>query len=456
MPPGRSLPLAAGENGAADEAVVLLSMPAGSQVPAGGDAGTQQPQRVLLRSQTFSLDGGSEGGATSAGSGMSSAHLVLRPEPPAAQRGASRLWGGSGGASSGASGTAGLECRLAARIAVQQFAVAGGDSVAEAASVTITAGCYVSNLSDLPLAMLLEGAAAGASLIAPPAAGEPPALPAPQSSAASLANGGNAARPGALLAPAATVPLMQLWQAGQGGKAGRHRRQSSWSSTGDMLRQLSGGLLPASQPAPSAGGGGGGSPGLRFALASAAPSTADTDAPTPRPELQQAADGAAAAAAPLGAWSAALLPYAAAGRQRLYLQQPAPEGSGGGSTTVMLTHRVLLAGGAFHLVLFRCAPAPALVAACATASGWELLIESAALAAATHPDLRVLAAPPPQGPPAAVRGAKRHGGCCRRGAVPARRGRRRLLHLRGCAACRAAGAWSWPPPLPPCPALPCL
>ena len=350
VPAGRSLPLAAGANGSAEEAVVLLSLPAGSTVAGGGGAQTQAAQRMLLRSQPFSLEGSSEGVTTGAGSSSSSsAHLVLRPEPPAPLPIASRLWGAGGSSAGGGSGgLAGLECRLAARVEVQQHAVAGGDATVEAASVTITAGCYVTNLSELPLAMLLEGAAAGSPLGAPPAAGEAPALPSPESSTASVPNG-SAARPGALLAPAATVPLLQLWQAGGGGFAGRHQRQRSWSSTGDMLRSLSGGLLASSHPAhaPTAGSGG---PGLRFALASEAACAADGDAATPRPELQQEAGDAAA---PLGAWSAALPPYAAAGRQRLYLQQPAPDGGAGGSTTVMLTYRVLLTGGAFHLVLFR-------------------------------------------------------------------------------------------------------
>jgi len=68
------------------------------------------------------------------------------------------------------------------------------------------------------------------------------------------------------------------------------------------------------------------------------------------------------AAVPGRCWSAALQPFVAAGRQRMYLQQPAAATgaaySGAGSSSgsgeaVMLTWRVLLTGGSFHLVLFR-------------------------------------------------------------------------------------------------------
>ena len=121
-----------------------------------------------------------------------------------------------------------------------------------------------------------------------------------------------------------------------------------------MLRTFSGGLLPSpASSTPAAGGPGG--PALRFALAAPA-DVSEGDLPTPQAKLQQQPGGLQAAslvpAAPLGEWSSRLQPYEAAGRQRLYLQQPGSSTAGSGGL-VMLTYRVLLSGGCFHLVLFR-------------------------------------------------------------------------------------------------------
>lgn len=421
VPAGWSLPLPAGRSpsGAATEAAVLLSLASsiGGASPAAGEGQAGQRQ-LLLRSQPFSL--GPEGEDSGEGSGSNSAHLVLTTEAPPARRVGSGLWRSSSGSTTDTAADPRLECRLAARVDVQQHSAAGGTATASAVIVTITAGCFLSNLTGLPLAVLAEGAAAQAALPWAAAAGQGAAEPGaagehagpsmagrqqsaaaghdsplltPQSSAslpsvasvgsttaapAAGSGGSSAARQGTLLPHAATVPLLALWQAGSSSKGARARRQSSWGSTSDMLRSFSGGLLPTStQPAPAAPGAAApGKPALRVALVAGNPgpagvgnlgaaASADMDAelPTPhtvlhQPEGQLAPGGPAEA--PGHCWSAALSPYAAAGRQRLYLQPPDPpsssgcEGdSGGGGDGLMLTYRVLLARGSFHLVLFR-------------------------------------------------------------------------------------------------------
>ena len=366
VPAGQSLPLPTGDGGAA-EAVVLLAATA-SWEAAGSSTGPEQQQRqqqLLLKSQPFSLDSDSE-----ASSGSRSTHLLLVHEPPApaaaAARGLASFWGGGSStpAEASSSGSRGrVECRLAARVQVQEHPAANGAAAATAVSVTITAGCFVSNLSGLPLAMLAEGAAADSVL----AAGHPgstqleqPAL-SPENSAGSLPSprsppSASSARQGVPLPHASTLPLLHLWQAdGSSGKQQRrrHQRQGSWGS-------FSGGLLPSPSTqqlqVAAAGAAAAGGPALRFAIAAAAaaaPPTGDDELPTPQPRLEQELQAAAPAPA-LGSWSAALPPFTPAGRQRLYLQQPTAAG-GASAGVVMLTYRVLLTGGSFHLVLFRCA-----------------------------------------------------------------------------------------------------
>lgn len=350
------------------------SQPAGDSTPSG-----QQHQRLLLRSQPFSLSSENEepsDGSTSS----SSTHLVLTTPPPPPARGGG-LWRSSSSSSAAADATGGwgkLECRLGARVAVQHYPVAGGTASATAVTVTVTAGCFVSNLSGLPLEMLVEGAAAEAE--ASPAAADgsdgaqqpaatgsaPTMLILPHASTArSLPSGGSigvvaeeadgevgAARRGVPLPHTATLPLVRLWQAdgaaGSGSSGSKKRRQPaqqqrSWGSTSDVLRSFSSGLLP-SGPHQSQQQAGSSRPALRFALTPADPAA-------PGAAQAQQAD-----------WSAALEAFAAAGRQRLYLQQPAAapagscddEGHCEASSVVMLTYRVLLSGGSFHLVLFRC------------------------------------------------------------------------------------------------------
>ncbi|KAL4436856.1 hypothetical protein ABPG75_003995 [Micractinium tetrahymenae] len=410
VPAGWSLPLPAGRSpsgGAADEAVVLLPLAGvhnSSPEPGEGQPGQQQ---LLLRSRPFRLEPEGEDGS-SEGGGSSSTHLVLATEPPPAQRSSSGLWRTSSAAATGAASPR-LECRLAARVEVQQHSAAGGSASAAAVSVAISAGCFVSNLTGLPLAMLAEGAAAEASLPAtagaaaaaagagPNAAEQQHAAAAhgdsalsPQGSALSLppvgsigsttamlgagGGSGSAARQGTLLPHAATVPLLHLWHASSS-RGARAQRQGSWGSTSEMLRSFSGGLLPSSMQHASGapGAAAAGKPALRFALVadgpapgaagSAAGGSVDTDSdlPTPRIELHQPEGQllpGKPAAGPGRCWSAALAPFAAAGRQRLYLQPPAPASGGSGSSSgggdgVMLTYRVLLNRGSFHLVMFR-------------------------------------------------------------------------------------------------------
>lgn len=351
VPAGRSLPLAVAGSGVAAEAVVALRVPGGS----GGSGDGTAAQQQLLQSQPFSLDCSEDGAA--AGSTAAGVHLLLRPEAPAApaRNGSRGFWGGSSSSALDSSGSRvdAVECRLAARVEARSYTAVGG-AAAEAISVAVTAGCFVSNLTGLPLAMLAEGAAASEATAATAAGigGDQPSAAHPQQHA--------------LLPPAATVPLMHVWRSREeGSKQARHQRQRSWSS-GDMLRTFSGGLLPSPVTAQPAAAGPGG-PALRFALA-APLDPSEGDLPTPRTKLEQwpgTPAGAAAHAVPLSVWSTRLRPYDAAGRQRLYLQQPrgsqangtaAPGGSAeaeGGGGLVMLTYRVLLSGGCFHLVLFR-------------------------------------------------------------------------------------------------------
>lgn len=358
MPAGQSLPLAVAGSGLAAEAVVALQVPANSSGGGGGGSSAEpgqklQPRGQLLRSQPFSLDCSKDGAA--GGSSGAGVHLLLRPEaqPALARNGSRGFWGGSNSGAADGSGSQAepVECRLAARVEARSYVAMGG-TAAEAISVTVTAGCFVSNLTGLPLAMLTEGAAAGEALTAAGSGGSDQALAQQQQQ-----------QQQALLPPAATVPLMHVWRSGEdGSKQERHQRQRSWSS-GDMLRTFSGGLLPSpasSQPAAAAGPVG---PALRFALA-APLNPAEGDLPTPRSMPHQWSSspaGAASQPAQLGEWSSRLRPYDAAGRQRLYLQQPrgaadsssSPGAESGGGGLVMLTYRVLLSGGCFHLVLFR-------------------------------------------------------------------------------------------------------
>lgn len=385
---------------------------------------------MLLRSPPFKLGADVDDGGEGSGSGGT--HLLLANEPLSARRSSSSLWR-SASAAPDATSEPRMECRLAARVDVQQHSAAGGTASAAAVSVTITAGCFVSNLTGLPLALLAEGAAAEAALPAaaeaagagagggpsevaahqPLGEGHDDALLSPQSSAVSLpsvpsvgsttgmlgpsSGGGSAARQGTLLPHAATVPLLHLWHAASS-KQGRAKRQSSWGSTSDMLRSFSGGLLPSpTQHAPAAPGTAAPRwPALRFALvpqeralavaaagdaAASAAASADegVEPPAQRTVLHQP-EGQLAPGEPTVApgrcWSAAVSPFAAAGRQRLYLQPPSPgsgdgPGSDGGGDccdSVMVTYRVLLNRGCFHLVLFRQVPTHALPASCLVAA----------------------------------------------------------------------------------------
>lgn len=362
VPAGQSLPLAVAGSGLAAEAVVALRVPASSSGGGGSlaEPGQKlQPRGQVLRSQPFSLDCSEDGAA--GGSSGAGVHLLLRPEaqPALARNGSRGFWGGSSSGAADGSGSQAepVECRLAARVEARSYVAAGG-TAAEAISVTVTAGCFVSNLTGLPLAMLTEGAAAGEALTTAGSGGSDQA-PAQQQ------------QQQALLPPTATVPLMHVWRSGEdGSKQARHQRQRSWSS-GDMLRTFSGGLLPSpasSQPAQPATAAGPVGPALRFALAAPLDPT-EGDLPTPRSMLHQWSSspaGAASQAAQLGDWSSRLRPYDTAGRQRLYLQQPrgaadssssSPGAESGSGGLVMLTYRVLLSGGCFHLVLFRWAGA---------------------------------------------------------------------------------------------------
>lgn len=370
VPAGQSLPLAA-PSGAAGEAIVMVHA-ATSGAAAGSPGPSPQQQHVLLQSQPFSLDSSGEG--ESEDGSATAVQLVLRPPPPPMSRSSSRLWGGAAAAAAEdkPGGDAGLECRLAARVEARSLSTAGGAAAAASVGVVVTAGCFVSNLTGLPLAMLAEGAAeADVATAARYAvhlsqqeqetqqqAQHSPSLLPPESSTHSLPDSiaGRSARHSMLLPPAATVPLMHLWRSVGGGGLGRHRRQSSWGATTDMFRSFSGGLLPSQQQAGGTAGAAG-RPALRVALAAPADTT-DADLPSPQLQLQQRhgyEPGAAGVPASRGAWSSALDPYAAAGRQRLYLMQPDAAAGGGGGGAVMLTYRVLLSGGCFHLVLFRCA-----------------------------------------------------------------------------------------------------
>jgi hypothetical protein len=354
LPAGASLPLGAGAGGVAEEAEVFLPLElAGS----GGDssgAAAGPPQRLLLRSRPFSLspEGEGEGGRAS-----SAAHLVLSPPPPAARS----LWRGGGGADA-AGGWGELECRLGARVSVQRFSVASGAAAAAAVSVTLSPGCIVSNLTGLPLQLAAEGAVLevpggfGAEdggrqqagvLSLPPAstAQQPPGLEGSVAEAGGDGGGGARSRPGLALPHGATLPLLHLWRpAAAAGVKRQHARQRSLGSASDVLRSFSGALLPsgaAAQQQQQQQLEAGGALALRFA---AAPSAAGAAAGEP-------------AAPPAAPWSAALPAFAPAGRQRLYLQQA------GGGGAAMLTHRVLLSGGSYHLVLFRHVPLAPLAAA---------------------------------------------------------------------------------------------
>jgi hypothetical protein len=362
MPAGQSLPLPIGDRGAA-EAVVLLA------VTTNREAGSEQQQKqLLLKSQPFSLDSDSSEASSDSSRSM---HLLLAHEPPApaaaAARGLASFWGGGSSTPAEASSSSSrgrVECRLAARVQVQEHPAANGAAAAAAVSVTITAGCFVSNLSGLLLAMLAEGAAADSVMAAFQAGStqleqQPQAL-SPENSSSSLPSprsppSASSARQGVRLPHASTLPLLHLWQAdGSSGRQHRrrHQRQGSWGS-------FTGGLLPSPSTqqlhVAAAGAAAAGGPAVRFAIAAAATAapTGDEELPTPQPRLQQELQ-AAPAAPDLGRWSAALPPFAPAGRQRLYLQQPNAAG-GASAGVVMLTYRVLLTGGSFHLVLFRCA-----------------------------------------------------------------------------------------------------
>ena len=162
-----------------------------------------------------------------------------------------------------------------------------------------------------------------------------------------------------------------------------HRRQSSWGAS-ELFRTFSSSLLPSlqqledpppppptpqqqqQQSAPAATPAAVPAvpqplPGLRFAL-EAAPLYTPVDSVEPPVRMSPRAEPsagtpAAETAARRGAWSAPLAPFAAAGRQRVYLQHPASsgggDGGGGATAALMVTYRVLQSGGRFHLVLFR-------------------------------------------------------------------------------------------------------
>lgn len=379
---------------------MLLPLGAAAGMSAGSSSeSTQQGQleaqhQLLLKSQPFKLECENEEDS-SEGSGSSSAHLVLTTDPPAAPRSGGSLWRSASANAAGSAATPRLECRLAARVEVLQHSAAEGTASAASVSVTVAAGCYVSNLTGLPLAMLAEGAVTEAAAVKQAAeqaqqqqqqAALPDALLSPQSSTLSLASvgstgsttamlgagggSGSSARQGMLLPDSATVPLLHLWHAASG-TGQRAQRQGSWNGTSEMLRSFSGGLLPSpvqrEAAAAAAAAAAAGRPALHFALVAPAPAgagaaaegagiDADAEQPTPRPTLQQEEGQLAptgdAAAAPGRCWSPALPPFAAAGRQRMYLQPPSATASGTGDA-VMLSYRVLLSRGSFHLVLFR-------------------------------------------------------------------------------------------------------
>lgn len=245
--------------------------------------------------------------------------------------------------------------------------------------MTLTAGVYVTNLTGMPLAMQLQGAACELDLpalesaraaalrgeggaAAGPAARpqqEPCLLPSTEPSAegadpacaAAVAAGGGAAPPPAMpgcpppppslpLAGDATLPLLHLWgcfgTVGGGQGSARHARQSSWGAS-DLFRTFAGGsasrpadgaaLVPTPLP-PAAPAGVPGPPALRLAIPAAAAEDSDPDLlPTPltpaTPGLQPSAPGPALAggtAATLGGWSTAVNMFRPVERRRVYLQ----------------------------------------------------------------------------------------------------------------------------------------
>eukprot|EP00887_Chlorella_sp_A99_P008011 scaffold12.g8011.t1 len=381
------------------EAAVQLLVPAqgpgaplaarAAAAPADGGAPAGQ---VLLRSQPFSLEGTGD------------AHLLLSTQHRTQWGGGGSLFGrrNSGGSSSGGEGGAArLECRLAARVEVEQHAAV------ETVSVALTTGYFVSNLTGLELGMQLQGVASEVELPALAAASSPrlPALsargpaspgvvvPMPAAAAPADAAGGAPAAPAAaggphapalLLADGATLPLLHLWgsfgSGAGGGGEGKHKRERSWGAS-ELFRTFSSSAkalaavdAPAAPPAKTAAPGPSATaaPGLRFAVvaaerqaaqqlqqqqqqhgsgsgAEAGGEGADPDR-LPTPAALAPAAGApllsGEAVAALGGWSTPVDPFLPVKRRRVYVQ-------GGGGAPVMLTYRVLLNRGHLHLVLFR-------------------------------------------------------------------------------------------------------
>jgi hypothetical protein len=211
--------------------------------------------------------------------------------------------------------------------------VSAGGNI-ETVSITITPGCFVSNLSSLPLLMHPEGTTQEASLCIRCSAGQSEAAgrgePGSPHAAELL---GYASNQQLLLDDGGTVPLLHLWGGSGAGAAASpsgpgaegegppqgslHRRVRSWGNA-DIIRTFSstgGPLQPQGPLEPS-------KPALRFAILAAAPVAEQGRSPYEAGPSGGEAGACTVAAATSAepAWSSRVDPFKAAGRQRLYLQ----------------------------------------------------------------------------------------------------------------------------------------
>ncbi len=254
----------------------------------------------------------------------------------------------------------------------------------ETVSITITPGCYVSNLSGLSLLMHPEGTHAAAALTntntdSKPAAAAAAAVTGAQPwDAPGHQQQQHAYHQQNVLADGGTLPLLHLWGnapaagasgpgGGDGPEGSLHRRVRTWGganllrtfSTGGTMQAQGSGAAP---PGPASGSAEAppNAPALRFAISPTPATTGGAATPTCHAGVADRGVGAAATAlvssaaaaepppAPWEpAWSSRVDPFQAAGRQRVYLQDPA-DGS-----AVLITYRTLLVAGRLHMVLFR-------------------------------------------------------------------------------------------------------